>query len=80
MQDNIFLLTRKSFFCFVSVLHCISYFEANIYTSCPTAGSTTGITRIYLFYSEVAKTTLHSDENPEEDDDKPIETHSPRQM
>lgn len=78
MQDNIFLFTRKSFFSFGSVLHCVSYFEANIYTSCPTTGSTTAITRIYLIYSEVAKTALHSDENPEKDDDKPIENHSPR--
>ena len=33
-----------------------------------------------IIYSEVAKTALHSDENPEKDDDKQIENHSPRQM
>ena len=75
MQDNIFPLTRKAFFGSGFVSHYVSYFETNnSYTSSPTIGSTTDIIRIYLFYSEVAKTILHSDQNPEKDD-IPTENH-----
>lgn len=50
-------LLENSFFGASFVLYYISYFEVNsISTSSPTNGSTQDITRIYLFYSEVAKT------------------------